>query len=154
MFVLKKTYDESLQKKEEEVRILKLRIATLEEAMREPKKDRESIGSISLEQAHAHDKMGGRDEYDHLSEAHAIFKNKAFKEDHDHLIDVQVHWMAEQDESLGRPEFGIFARGTINGIRLFYELMQQHAQAFEEKLKPDEPFDKFHPLPEYQSVSR
>lgn len=84
---------------------------------------------------------------DYVSEASLVFNQPVFKKEHDSLIEEQIYWIAENATNEKETEFH---KGTINGIRIYYEQFEEMHGEHMNDVNPKEGFDAMSVLPEYK----
>ena len=89
------------------------------------------------------------DRRSYVSEASVVFKQPIFKKEHDSLIEEQVYWIAENVIDEKEREFH---KGTINGMRIFYEQFKDMDSEHMNNVKEPEKFDKINVMPEYEAT--
>ena len=106
---------------------------------------RHQLGSINLTDLKAARAWTENERADHNSEMAVIHQKKGFKLEIDNLKDAQAYFTAEQAQDNRQLDF---ARGTMNGIALVWERIEQLAGEHLNKTKPKEGYDPYGTVPE------
>lgn len=106
---------------------------------------RHQLGSIDPSNLKELTDMDESEQKNRHSEAALIYTKKFFKREIDLLKDSQVYAMAEQYDGQSQHDFG---KGTVNGISLVYEHIEQLAGKHLSETAPKEEYDKYGTNPE------